>query len=92
MIHTNIACIFTSFPDFLGVSYQKLRPKNEASYICLVRLLDEVVVINKSLYLYKLSLVWQPYFSLFTVGGVRGREKYVWSFPGTSTLMYEVQI
>ena len=34
----------------------------------------------------------QLYFSLFMVGGVRGREKYVWSFPGTFTLMYEVQI
>ena len=61
-------------------------PKNEAS---LVRLLDELVVINKSLYwyLYKLSLVSQPYFSLSTVGGVRGREKYVYSFPGTFTLI-----
>ena len=54
-----------------GVSYKKLGPKNEASYICLVRILDKLVVKSKSLYLYKLSLVSHPY---FTVGGVRGRE------------------
>ena len=44
-----------------GISHRKLRPKNEASYMCLVRLLDELVVVNKSLYLYKLSLVRQLY-------------------------------
>ena len=41
------------------------------------------------------SLASQPYFSLFPVGGARGREKYVWtlaSFPWQSALMHEVQI
>ena len=34
----------------------------------------------------------QLYFSICTVGGVKGREKYIWSFPGTFTLMHEFQI